>query len=66
MKKAGFITIECRFMKGTDNAYRVIDDAGIIYWIPASQVHSTTKDPKTDMGTITMTEWIAKQKGILE
>lgn len=51
--------------KETDSALLVeIDDKE--YWIPKSQLHPDSEvQEEDDTGTITMSEWIAKQKGLV-
>lgn len=36
------------------------------FWIPLSQVLDTDLEKKGDIGHITLTDWIAKEKGIQE
>jgi hypothetical protein len=62
---SGYVTIKCRHLKGTDNAYRIADLDGEIHWIPASQVKSCVRDPHTGDGTITLSQWIAEKKGLV-
>ena len=59
----------CTFMPyETDKAIQIIDPAtGERLWIPLSQSHEMRGrklGERTD-GTIVMSEWIAKQKGLL-
>lgn len=61
------VTIACRFLTESAGAVHIADaDDGVCYWIPLSQTIRTTKNPPDKKtGTITMTAWIAEQKGIL-
>ena len=59
------VTIACRFIGETTNAVHIADfDDGQCYWLPLSQVTKMTREKEGQIGTITMTEWIAKQKGL--
>ena len=50
----------------TDKAYKVIDPASNeAIWIPFSQTIERHRD-KNNHGTIVITEWIARQKGLVE
>lgn len=54
----------CYFGHDTGNAVQITDPAtGELHWIPLSQVLEMHKD-KMGHGTIVMTAWIARQKGI--
>lgn len=49
----------------TEGAVKIVDPVNnTAYWIPWSQVLETHKD-KSGYGTIVMTEWLAKQKGLI-
>lgn len=51
----------------TDKAVQIVDPAtGEQIWLPLSQVHEMhgRKDRERSTGTIVMSEWIAKQKGL--
>lgn len=54
----------------TDKAYLVelknLDNKTEQMWIPKSQVKSTDCLAEGDEGTMEITEWIAKQKGLVE
>lgn len=60
--------IACTFLAETDNAVLIHDPASDEeIWIPLSQVEEM-HHPKGDFpkdGTIVMSEWIARQKGLL-
>lgn len=56
------VEIECKIKHETENAI-LIEVAEVDYWVPFSQVDQIHRSPKGD--TIHMSEWIAKQKGIL-
>ena len=57
--------IACEFKHETDNAILIIDPAtGEEIWIPLSQVEEIHRD-KTGHGTIIMSAWIARKKGLL-
>ncbi|MDE2107418.1 MAG: hypothetical protein KGL39_60035 [Patescibacteria group bacterium] len=56
--------MSCIFITETDNAVLIEDPVtGDEHWIPLSQVDRMDKD-KNKHGTIVMTEWIAKKKGL--
>jgi hypothetical protein len=63
--------LACYFKHETDNACLIIDPAsGEEIWIPFSQVEERhgkqdTHGRFSGEGTIKMTDWIAKQKGLL-
>lgn len=62
------VTILCRFLgDSTEKAEHVADlDDGQCYWIPVSQVTRIVRNPPDQKtGSITMTAWIAEQKGII-
>lgn len=57
--------LACRILHETDNAIQINDgtsDENL--WIPLSQVEEIHRD-KNGYGSIVMSEWIAKQKGLL-
>ena len=50
----------------TENAYMVVDPAtDEEHWIPFSQTTKRDGKLKGGEGTITITEWIAKKKGLI-
>jgi hypothetical protein len=54
----------CTFRRETDAAVLVFDHAsGEEIWLPLSHVESMHKD-KNDNGSIVVSDWIAKQKGL--
>lgn len=54
----------CYFGVETDKAVQITDPVDSeSYWIPLSQVLEMHRNP-TGHGSIVMTEWIAKQKGL--
>lgn len=56
----------CRRMRETDNAVLVYDEASKEdVWIPFSQVVESHFD-KNGYGTLVITEWIARQKGLIK
>ena len=56
--------LPCRFVHETDNAVLVTDDdSGEEIWFPLSQVESMHRD-KNGTGTIVVSDWIARQKGL--
>ena len=60
------IEFTCEFVRATAKAMLVIDaDSGEELWFPKSQI-TATKFDKQGRGTIIVTEWIAKQKGLLD
>ena len=49
----------------TEGAILVEDPVtNIQHWIPFSQVEEIHREGKTNLGTIVMTEWVAKKKGL--
>ena len=62
------LKMECTFLHETEAAVRICDAAtGEVFWIPLSQVdemHGKQKDG-TGEGSIVMSDWIARQKGLL-
>lgn len=56
----------CTKRKETENAILVVDPAsGEEIWFPFSQVVSMHFHAKTGEGSIEVTEWIAKKKGVM-
>ena len=56
--------LACEFIRETDNAILIKDPLNNTeHWIPISQMISRTVD-KNGFGTIEMTAWIARKKGI--
>lgn len=52
-------------MNGTDNALLIRFEEDIEEWIPVSQIADPNDYDVGDMdGTISLTEWIANQKGL--
>ena len=60
--------LACRFTgRETDNAIQIHDAASKEdIWIPISQVIESHFNKQTGYGTIIMTEWIARQKGLIK
>lgn len=57
--------IACEFVHETDNAILIKDPmTEEEHWIPLSQVDEIHRDNKTKSGTLVMSDWIAKQKGL--
>lgn len=55
----------CEFVHESENAVLIKDPTDDEeYWIPLSQVEEMSHDPKTNFGTIVMSDWIAKTKGL--
>ncbi len=58
------IIIEGRVEKETERAYLFLpEDGDEAVWIPKSQVRDSYYDRETKVMSLTITEWIAKQKG---
>lgn len=58
--------LSCEFVHETDNAILIKDPTNESeHWIPLSQVDEIHRDKKTNFGTIVMSDWIAKQKGLI-
>ena len=56
---------ECQITRETDAAV-LVSKNGEQYWIPFSQIEKMTRDSKSQCNdSVTMTAWIAKQKGLL-
>lgn len=54
----------CYFVRETESAVLIQDPADFEeHWIPLSQIRSMHK-AKNGQGTIVMTRWIARQKGL--
>lgn len=57
--------LACSFLRETDDAVLVHDHAtDEDIWFPLSQVEEMHRDKRGD-GTIVVTDWIARQKGLL-
>lgn len=65
MSRDATFEFACRRLTETDNAVLVEDEIHGKIWIPLSQTEEMHFDTKTQVGTIVITEWIAKQKGLL-
>jgi len=65
MSHSGFVHVEVeRVVSETANAFLLLID-GSEYWIPKSQVADPDTYERGDENvTVSMTDWIAKQKGI--
>lgn len=65
MSQSGYVHLEdCRVVHETEDAF-LIEYEGEEHWIPRSQVADPDTYESGDEGvTISVTEWIAKQKGI--
>ena len=50
--------------KETDNAFLVVLEDGEQVWLPKSQISDADDYEVGDSGTMSITEWIAEQKGI--
>jgi hypothetical protein len=51
----------------TDLAYQILDDAsGELMWIPFSQTEERHGKLKGGAGTILITEWLARRKGLVK
>lgn len=60
-----FVSVECVFLRETDNAVLVtLVESDEDVWFPLSQVRAMERN-KSDEGSITVTKWIARQKGLL-
>lgn len=56
---------DCKVLKETDSAILVLID-GVKHWIPKSQVSDDSEIwAEGDEGTLTITEWIATEKGLI-
>ena len=60
------VTIRCKHGAETDKAVQITDlDDGVVYWLPLSHVVARTRQADDrSLGTVTMTGWIARAKGI--
>lgn len=61
------VTIKCKHLAETDKAVQVCDlDDGQVYWLPLSHVKAITREAADrTLGTITMSDWLARTKGIV-
>lgn len=60
-----FVSVECVFLRETYNAVLVtLVESDEDVWFPLSQVRAMERNT-SDEGSITVTKWIARQKGIL-
>lgn len=58
-------SIACHLVKETDNALLIRDPmSDESHWIPFSQIEEIHRDPGGKTGTVVMSEWIARQKGL--
>lgn len=63
--KAEQFEFACERLGETDSAVKILDHStGEEMWIPLSQVDEMHFD-KNDHGTIIMTRWIARKKGLI-
>jgi hypothetical protein len=58
---------DCRVIARSLRALLILDtDTGEEFWLPLSQLHEDTTDVEVGYsGPLTMTAWIAKQKGLV-
>lgn len=65
MSQSGYVHLEeCDIVAVTENAIRVLYD-GDWFWFPKSQVADPESyEPGEEGVTVSVTEWIAEQKGI--
>lgn len=57
-------TIQCTVKTETEKALLVVDhDTGDQVWLPLSQVDKIVRD-RDGKGSVTMTDWIAREKGL--
>ena len=65
-----FLEIEVTVLRLTPKAFLVktADSEGepLKFWVPRSQVIETDCLAEGDKGTMRLTEWIAKEKGLIE
>lgn len=65
MPKRECYEMACSFLSETAKAVQILDyETGEQLWIPISQVEEMHHRPD-GTGTIRMTNWIAKQKGLI-
>ena len=64
MTASNWVHIEGKILKETDAAFLIKVDEGEEHWIPKSQISDPDDYKEGDIGTISITEWIAEQKGI--
>lgn len=55
---------EFYIVRETDNAILLRTEAGEEVWVPLSQIDEIHRD-RNGMATVVMSEWIAKQKGLI-
>lgn len=60
------VDLEVEILKETDKAFLIATD-GKEYWIPKSQTlpDESTVDSEGDKGTLSITDWIAEEKGLV-
>ena len=55
----------CQIVRETDNAVLVeCEETGQTAWIPISQIDSITRSPNKFCDSVTMSYWIAVEKGL--
>lgn len=65
MKEKDAHTLKCRSTRETENAILIELDDGTSTWIPFSQVDRIVREPNGIDIEITISRWIAKQKGLI-
>lgn len=65
MSQSGYVHLDVeKVVRQTDSAFLLVID-GEDYWIPKSQIADPeTYEPGDENVTVSVTEWIAKQKGL--
>lgn len=54
----------CEILKETELAFLIRVDEGDDLWFPKSQIADASDYKEGDKGTISVTEWIANEKGV--
>lgn len=62
-KSQEVVVVTCTLVRETDKAF-LIEVNETEYWIPKSQVSNQEVDEDTDECLLTMSAWIAKEKGL--
>lgn len=66
MAASNYIHLEGKIEKETDKAFYIDFGEQGKHWIPMSQVADSENYKEGDIGTISITEWIAGEKGLID
>lgn len=62
--RSDLVDIGCMIVGETDKAIRV-DDGATRCWLPKSQIEFERSDLPNKLDTVTLPEWLAKDKGLI-